>query len=73
MPAAHPLDRVPPFTDLLAHHGVDVDNLTAALGEYQQLLEELLLEADSFAEPYHVLDLSDRRDELAPLLTRLLG
>lgn len=71
MPA--PVSLLPPLAEVLSQHGVKVKKLRAGVSQYLDLVEELLAETDAFAEPYRVLELSDRRDEVATFYAQLLA
>ena len=64
---------LPLLAEVLSEQGVIIKPLRAGVGQYLELIEELLAETDAFAEPYQVLELSDRRQEVATFYALLLA
>ncbi|MDO7851568.1 hypothetical protein [Hymenobacter convexus] len=68
-----PFSRLPPLAQVLTEHGIKPKKLREGVRQYLALIEELLAETDAFAEPYQVLELSDRRQEVATFYALLLA
>jgi hypothetical protein len=63
---------LPPFSEILAEHGVKLEPLQDALEQYVDLSHELLFEQDPHSAPFDFLAVSDQHELLVSFLRFLL-